>query len=175
MTKIQRRSNGWLRRGLRCGTGNRHEHCIELRPGSARREWTGRPGCVADVRSLRQLHLHLDADPPHLASRDVDLSAVRDTLAALEQLPDAWSGFRKPLPQRAHSTLPHLEMSVRKTLDPIEAYNMVPGRDPPTVQNPTVTDRYPTLDRFEACPVFFETVRMSSWCRSVDACHHSTA
>ena len=61
----------------------------------------------------------------------LDLRAVlRDTLAALEQLPDALVRFRKTLPLRAHSTLPVLELSVRKTLDPLEAYNMVPGRDP---------------------------------------------
>ncbi|MGC1648116.1 MAG: hypothetical protein WA741_20025 [Candidatus Sulfotelmatobacter sp.] len=61
----------------------------------------------------------------------LDLRAMlRDTLAALEQLPDALVRFRKTLPQRAHSTLPALELSVRKTLDPLEAYNMVPGRDP---------------------------------------------
>ena len=61
----------------------------------------------------------------------LDLRAmVRDTLAALEQLPDALVRFRKTLPQRAHSTLPALELSVRKTLDPLEAYNMIPGRDP---------------------------------------------
>ena len=61
----------------------------------------------------------------------LDLRAMlRDTLAALEQLPDALVRFRKPLPKRAHSTLPALELSVRKTLDPLEAYNMVPGRDP---------------------------------------------
>ena len=61
----------------------------------------------------------------------LDLRAMlRDTLAALEQLPDALVRFRKTLPQRAHSTLPALELSIRKTLDPLEAYNMVPGRDP---------------------------------------------
>jgi len=61
----------------------------------------------------------------------LDLRAMlRDTLAALEQLPDALVRFRKTLPQRAHSTLPALELSVRKTLDPLEAYNMIPGRDP---------------------------------------------
>src|SRR6202047_1015040 len=61
----------------------------------------------------------------------LDLRAMlRDTLAALEQLPDALVRFRKTLPQRAHSTLPAFEMSVRKTLDPLEAYNMVPGKDP---------------------------------------------
>ena len=87
-------------------------------------------------RLIRQL-FELDADygealwaldqPPG----GLDLSAMlRDTLAALEQLPDALVRFRKTLPQRAHSTLPALELSVRKTLDPLEAYNMVPGRDP---------------------------------------------
>jgi hypothetical protein len=61
----------------------------------------------------------------------LDLRAMlRDTLAALEQLPDALVRFRKTLPQRTRSTLPALELSVRKTLDPLEAYNMVPGRDP---------------------------------------------
>jgi hypothetical protein len=61
----------------------------------------------------------------------LDLRAMlRDTLAALEQLPDALVRFRKTLPQRARSTLPALELSVRQTLDPVEAYNMVPGRDP---------------------------------------------
>ena len=68
----------------------------------------------------------LDQPPGALDLR----SMLRDTLAALEQLPDALLRFRETLPQRAHSTLPALEMSVRKTLDPIEAYNMVPGRDP---------------------------------------------
>jgi hypothetical protein len=62
---------------------------------------------------------------------DLDLRAMlRDTLAALEQLPEALVRFRKNLPQRAHSTLPALELSVRKTLDPLEAYNMIPGKDP---------------------------------------------
>ena len=62
---------------------------------------------------------------------DLDLRAMlRDTLAALGQLPDALVRFRKNLPQRAHSTLPALELSVRKTLDPLEAYNMIPGKDP---------------------------------------------
>lgn len=87
-------------------------------------------------RLIRQL-FELDADygealwaldqPPG----DLDLRAMlRDTLVALEQLPDALVRFRKTLPQRAHSALPALELSVRKTLDPLEAYNMVPGRDP---------------------------------------------
>jgi len=87
-------------------------------------------------RLLRQLY-ELDADyvealwgldqPP--AALDVR-AMLRDTLAALEQLPDALARFRKTLPRRAHPTLAVLEQSVRTALDPHEAYNMVPGRDP---------------------------------------------
>ena len=53
-----------------------------------------------------------------------------DTLASLEQLPAAYTPFRKYLPRRAHPTLESLEASIRKNLDPREAYNMVPGKDP---------------------------------------------
>ena len=55
---------------------------------------------------------------------------LRDTLAALEQLPDACSRFRSDLPSRSHATLSRLEVSTRSKLNPAEAYNMVPGRDP---------------------------------------------
>lgn len=55
---------------------------------------------------------------------------LRDILTALEQLPDRLVQFRKGLAPRAHGTLPALEESVRQSLDPREAYNMVPGRDP---------------------------------------------
>jgi hypothetical protein len=54
---------------------------------------------------------------------------LRDTLAALEQLPQAL-GFRKNLPRRAHCTLAQLEITVRRSLSTAEAYNMAPGRDP---------------------------------------------
>jgi hypothetical protein len=87
-------------------------------------------------RLLRQLY-ELDADyvealwgldqPP--GTLDIRLM-LRDTLAALEQLPEALQRFRKNLPRRAHSTLAVLESSVRTALDPCEAYNMVPRRDP---------------------------------------------
>jgi hypothetical protein len=61
----------------------------------------------------------------------LDLRAMlRDTLAALEQLPQAQARFRKNLPQRVHSTLAQLEASIRNSLQPAEAYTMVPGRDP---------------------------------------------
>jgi hypothetical protein len=60
-----------------------------------------------------------------------DLNAMlRDTLAALDHLPDASARFRKNLPGPAHSVLAQLEVTVRRTLLPADAYNMVPGRDP---------------------------------------------
>ena len=87
-------------------------------------------------RLLRQL-FELDADyvealwgldqPPG----KLDLHAMlRDTLAALEQLPAACSRFRKNLPPKAHSTLAQLELTIRNTLNTAEAYSMVPGRNP---------------------------------------------
>ena len=61
----------------------------------------------------------------------VDLQAMLgDTLAALDQLPDASARLRKNLPSRAHPALTQLEVTVRNALPPREAYNMVPGRDP---------------------------------------------
>jgi hypothetical protein len=87
-------------------------------------------------RLLQQL-FELDADFAEALwaldqpSGSLDLRAMaRDTLAALEQLPDACGRFRKNLPKRAHPILPHLEATVRSSLNPREAYNMVPGRNP---------------------------------------------
>ncbi len=87
-------------------------------------------------RLIRQL-FELDADfaealwaldqPPGTLD---DQLMLRDTLAALEQLPEASNRFRKNLPPRAHPALAHLEVTVRQKLRPAEAYNMVPGRDP---------------------------------------------
>ena len=87
-------------------------------------------------RLIRQL-FELDADyvealwvldqPP----ARLDLAAMlRDTLAALDQLPEACARLRTHLPSRAHQILPKLEITVRHSLDPAEAYSMVPGRDP---------------------------------------------
>ena len=55
---------------------------------------------------------------------------LRDTLAALDQLPQACATFRTHLPHRAHPLLAKLEIIVRSSLDPAEAYNMVPRRSP---------------------------------------------
>ena len=87
-------------------------------------------------RLIRQL-FELDADyvealwaldqPP----AGLNLHAMlRDTLAALEQLPEACARFRNNLPRHAHPILAQLELTVRRGLDPAEAYNMVPGRHP---------------------------------------------
>jgi hypothetical protein len=89
-------------------------------------------------RLIRQL-FELDADyvealwaldqPP--GALDVK-AMLRDTLAALEQLPAASTRFRKNLPPRAHPRLAQPEVTVRQSLLPAEAYSMVPGRDPQT-------------------------------------------
>ena len=87
-------------------------------------------------RLLRQL-FELDADyvealwgldqPPG----KLNLQAMlRDTLAALDQLTPACSRFRKNLPPHAQPTLAVLEHTTRMNLNPAEAYNMVPGRNP---------------------------------------------
>jgi hypothetical protein len=87
-------------------------------------------------RLIRQL-FELDADLAEALwaldqpSGSLDLKAMlRDTLAALQQLPGASARFRNNLPRRAHLVLPQLEITVRQNLLPSEAYNMVPGRDP---------------------------------------------
>ena len=55
---------------------------------------------------------------------------LRDTLAALEQLPHACAQFKKRLPKRAHPNLAQLESTIRLRLPASDAYSMVPGRDP---------------------------------------------
>jgi hypothetical protein len=87
-------------------------------------------------RLIRQL-FELDADyvealwgldqPPGKLSVS---ALLRDTQAALEQLPAACSRLRENLPSGTQITLSRLELSIRTKLNPAEAYNMVPGRDP---------------------------------------------
>jgi len=87
-------------------------------------------------RLIRQL-FELDADfaealwalDQPTGALDLNLM-LRDTLAALEQLPEASARFRNNLPRRAHPVLAQLETTVRQSLLPTEAYSMVPGRDP---------------------------------------------
>jgi hypothetical protein len=87
-------------------------------------------------RLIRQL-FELDADyvealwalDQPLGSLDLH-AMLRDTLAALNQLPEACARFRTNLPRRAQSILAQLEITVRCGLDPAEAYSMVPGHSP---------------------------------------------
>ena len=53
-----------------------------------------------------------------------------DLRAALEQLPAACVRLRKNLLPRSHRALSQLELTIRSNLNPAEAYNMVPWRDP---------------------------------------------
>src|SRR5580693_6076398 len=86
-------------------------------------------------RLIRQL-FDLDADYEALWGLDqppgkLSVSALlRDTQAALEQLPAACSRLRENLPSGTQITLSRLELSIRTKLNPAEAYNMVPGRAP---------------------------------------------
>ena len=87
-------------------------------------------------RLIRQL-FELDADYAEALwaldqpAGTLDLRLMlRDTLVALKQLPEASARLRNNLPLRAHPALAQLEVTVRRTLSPAEAYSMVPGRDP---------------------------------------------
>jgi hypothetical protein len=57
-------------------------------------------------------------------------AVLRDTLAALDQLPEACARFRTHLPRRARTILAQLQIIVRSSLDAAETYTMVPGRCP---------------------------------------------
>jgi hypothetical protein len=83
-------------------------------------------------RLIRQL-IELDADyaealwgldqPPGKLSLT---AMLRDTLAALGQLPDACSRLRSNLPSTSHPTLSRLEASIRTNLNPAEALQYSP-------------------------------------------------
>ena len=55
---------------------------------------------------------------------------LRDTLAALDHLPDGREQVRARLPAATTSRVLTLEKALRASLDASEAYNDVPGRDP---------------------------------------------
>lgn len=55
---------------------------------------------------------------------------VRDTLATLAKLAPGREDLRRKLPPRVQPRLKDLEPAIRAALDPREAYNDVPGRDP---------------------------------------------
>jgi hypothetical protein len=112
---------------------------------------TARLDLLALFRALDSLNLTPQQIPQHLIRQLFELDAdyvevlwglgqtpgslnvhamLRDALAALDQLPAACSRFRKNLPPHAHAPLCRLELNIRANLNPAEAYNMVPRRDP---------------------------------------------
>ena len=124
---------------------------VEISADLRARLETARLGLLALFRALDQMDLAPSEIPQRLIRQLFELDAdyaealwalnqpagsldlqlmLRDTLTALEQLPEASARFRKHLPARAHPLLTQLEVSVRRTLLPAEAYNMVPGHDP---------------------------------------------
>lgn len=68
----------------------------------------------------------LDQPPGSLDFR----AMVRDSLASLDKLPEAHEQVRARLPAMAIPRVRSLENVIRASLDPSEAYNDVPGRDP---------------------------------------------
>jgi hypothetical protein len=112
---------------------------------------TARLDLLALFRALDRMHLTPQQIPQRLIRQLFELDAdydealwgldqppgklnlhamLRDTLAALEQLPAACSRLRKHLPPPAHFPLSQIESHIRRNLNPNEAYNMVPGHDP---------------------------------------------
>lgn len=90
---------------------------------------------------LPQLHIQqlyaLDADCAEAlwaldqTKGSLDFRAmVRDSLASLAQLPEARERVRAALRASAIPKVRSLENLIRASLDPSEAYNDVPGRDP---------------------------------------------
>ena len=136
---------------MRDARGMAHRSPLEI-PGDLRvRLEVVRLDLLALFRALDRLDLSPDEIPQSLLrqlfERDADFAEalwvldqpegsvdrwamLRDRLAALDQLPPKCAQFRKQLPARTHPILVQLEGSVRKALNPKEAYNMVPGRDP---------------------------------------------
>ena len=55
---------------------------------------------------------------------------VRDTLLTLAALPTARDALRSKLPPAVRTRQLDLETAIRNALDPREAYNDIPGRDP---------------------------------------------
>jgi len=87
-------------------------------------------------RLLQQL-FELDADCAESlwtldqSRRSFNLRAMlRDTRAVLNKLPAARKTLREKLPARVQTRLADLEAAMRAALDPREAYNGIPGRDP---------------------------------------------
>lgn len=85
---------------------------------------------------------------------------LRDTLAALDSLPKACFRLRSNLPPQTLPTLSQLELAVRANLNPPEAYNMVPDRNPQIVYAPV--NRVLWCEVGESCDSRLETA-MVKW------------
>ena len=115
---------------------------------------TARLDLLALFRALDRMYLNPDQIPQRLLRQPFELDAdyvealwgldqppgklnlqimLRDTLAALDPLHTACSRLRKNLPPQTLPTLSQLELEIRATLNPAEAYNMVPGKNPQIV------------------------------------------
>lgn len=124
---------------------------VEIPSDLRARLQAARLNLLALFRALDRMHLTPEQIPQRLIRQLFELDAdyvealwgldqppgklnlpamLRDTLAALEQLPAACSRFRKSLPPHAQPTLSQLELTIRVNLNPAEAYNVVPDRDP---------------------------------------------
>jgi hypothetical protein len=111
-----------MRLGYGIGSGaveSAHKQVVHARFRQAGMRWS-----EAGARRLLALRLEGRLDRRAM---------LRDTLTALDQLPSACAQFRKHLAARAHPSLEQLEGSIRKSLDPNQAYHGVPGRDPGNV------------------------------------------
>lgn len=127
---------------------------VEIPVDLRKRLETARLDLLALFRALDRMYLNPDQIPQRLIRQLFELDAdcvealwgldqppgklnlksmLRDTLAALDQLPEASSRLRKNLPPQSLSTLSQLELAIRANLNPAEAYNMVPGRSPQIV------------------------------------------
>jgi hypothetical protein len=127
---------------------------VEIPPDLRTRLETARLDLLALFRALDRMYLTPDQIPQRLIRQLFELDAdyvealweldqppgtlnlqlmLRDTLAALDQLPTACSRLRKNLPPQTLPTLSQLELAIRANLNPAEAYNMVPDRNPQIV------------------------------------------
>jgi hypothetical protein len=115
---------------------------------------TARLDLLALFRALDRMYLNPDQIPQRLIRQLFELDAdyvealwgldqppgklnlqimLRDTLAALDQLPTACSRLRKNLPPQTLPTLSQLELAIRASLNPAEAYDMVSDPNPQIV------------------------------------------
>src|SRR5665213_138010 len=130
---------------------------VEIPPDLRTRLETARLDLLALFRALDRMCLAPDQIPQRLIRQLFELDAdyvealwgldqppgklnlqlmLRDTLAALDQLSTACARLRKNLLPQTLPTLSQLELAIRANLNPAEADNMVPDRNPGLVSAP---------------------------------------